>query len=244
LYEGIGADTSAGYNNNSTTTNNKNSTRSDQILDEITRLLIVAADVPDGDDDDPVPEAFHIFGVLCEYGHIGWDQLILYGMNTQYSRFKSILLSHPKSHYALAVDLYHRAVELDYAESMYHLGLMYAYGRGVQLNYGKAVEYFRQAALEHYHAASMRYLALFAFKGYGAPEDEIDFDMAQYFFRQCIAWSNYSAISLKGDGHNEENWIRQICTTELEEATKWFNKSQQLRIELQKNWSIVAGNMI
>ena len=144
-------------------------TRLDNKFDEIARLLIFATNVSE-EDDDPIPEALHLLGIMYEYRLIGMDAFILNGIKKDASQLKSLFLQ-DKSNYALAKELYSRATELDYVESMYHyhLGLMDAYGRGVQRNSAKAVDLFRRAALEHHHAASMRYLGILSLNGYGVP---------------------------------------------------------------------------
>jgi len=233
-----------GYNNETVKSGNSTHNQAKNMT-EITRLLLFVTDT-DSElvDEDPIPEAFHLLGMMCEYGLVRWEHLISYrGKSHPKSRlFKSMMSFYPKSHYEIAAELYHHAVELDYAESMYHLGLMYAYGRGVQLNYAKAVDFFRRAALEYYHAPSMRYLGIFAFKGYGTPKNEIDFVMAEYWFRHCIEWSENSASSFTWDDKNiAENWMNQLCTKELEEVTSLFQKTLYIH---SKNWSIETGHTI
>ena len=235
-YEDIDASTKSIPGRNHTAMMDQD-TRLDNKFDEIARLLIFATNVSE-EDDDPIPEAIHLLGIMYEYRLIGMDAFILNGIKKDVSQLKSLFLQ-DKSNYALAKGLYSRAIELDYVESMYHyhLGLMYAYGRGVQRNSAKAVDLFRRAALEHYHAASMRYLGLFSLNGYGVPQDEIDFEMAKYWFRQYIEWSNdHSAIPNAGaSGNNSENWIKQLCISELQETSDLSHKAEQFKNKLRTN---------
>ena len=237
---GIGSSTNLNYvKNNSSSQYVKN-------FEEITQLLIFAADVRDTHE-DPCPEALHLLGMMHEYGLVGWGPFKFSGREEDGDDDDSplkVMMMHSKNPYATAVALYNRAIELGYPESMYHLGLMYAYGRGVQMSYARAADLFRRAALEHYHAASMRYLAIFAFKGYGDPQEEIDFDIAQYWFRQCIEWSDPSSMGLDGNSNSSSNWIHQTCLMELKETTELFQKIQQFQRELRKNLTSEVGVLL
>jgi hypothetical protein len=218
-YEDIGVDSLSMKDVIGTRLSNKD-TRS-KILDESARLMMFATNVTNMDE-DPIPDALHYLGIMHEYGLISVDDFMFgdQGRNENKNQLK------------LAADLYNRAVQLGYAESMYHLALMYTYGRGVPINYAKAADLLRQAALDHYHSASMRYLALMAIKGYLSEQNEIDYDMAQYWFRQCIKWSE---VSSSGNQPETLRSVGQVCTVELKELTDLLIKANRYQIDLLRN---------
>jgi TPR repeat protein len=57
-----------------------------------------------------------------------------------------------------AARYYHAATEQRYPEAMYHLALMYAYGRGEAQDFTRARHLLDLAAREHDHAPSMYYI--------------------------------------------------------------------------------------
>ena len=80
--------------------------------------------------------------------------------------------------FTAAAHHYRLAAEKDDPEAMYHLGLMYAYGRGVIQNFASAMVLFkRSAALQH--AAAQLFLGKMFVHGHGVP---IDYDVALTWF--------------------------------------------------------------
>lgn len=61
---------------------------------------------------------------------------------------------------------YQQAADQKYLESMYNLGLMYAYGRGQPQDFRRAKSLF-EAAARYNHAPSVYYMGLFKYHGYG-----------------------------------------------------------------------------
>lgn len=113
-----------------------------------------------------------------------------------------------------AADLYRRAANLGSTESLYNLGLMYTYGRGVPLNYSKAKNLFQEAIVKK-HAPSMRYLALLAVNGWGQLEDVANPNEAIYWLDQCIQIGNEQ--------------IEELCQSELEEVEGYVNAAESFR---------------
>ena len=78
---------------------------------------------------------------------------------------------------------YEQAAKLNYPESIYNLGLMYAYGRqGIEIDIIKAMELFKTAAIVYFHAPSMRYLGLLALHFGEIINDD---GSAMYWFDKC-----------------------------------------------------------
>ena len=82
--------------------------------------------------------------------------------------------------FASAQQHYQIAVNLQHAEAMYNLALMYAYGRGVGQDYHRAAELFDTAAQQHGHPASMYYLGMMHTHGQGV---QLDYNLALRFFK-------------------------------------------------------------
>ena len=180
--------------------------------DEVARLFAKAAG-------DIVPEAFHQIGVLFEYGLIQTDLI----SSITSKDIEQLHQNHP-SRYTRAITYYEEAARLNFTESAYHLGLMYAYGRGVSKSYPMATNYFRCGA-SHGHAQSLRHLAIFAFNGYGQPHDISDPGLAIFWFKECIRVS-----------HGE---MKMLCETELNEiqfsmeTSKGFKDMVRTKLALQ-----------
>ncbi len=164
-------------------TNDKNS-----IGDKKKRNFIEAFKLFKKAGDSDIPEALHQIAIMYEYG--------LTNSN------KGQIMD-PKERFDHAVKYYREASDLGYVESFYHLGLMYAYGRGVTLNYTKAADYFRQGIMNK-HGPSMRYLGIFAMKGYDQAEGP-NLKLAMYWFDQCIMHSKYVSQ------------VKILCESELKE---------------------------
>ncbi len=160
-----------------------------------------------------IPEAIHNLAILYEYNLIPSSHNFLYEEekedNTNKGRYSS-----PKHtvnyHYTMAATLYSRAGEvMGHVDSLYHLGLMYAHGRGVPLNYAKAIDLFRRAIMATSspsstdmknmqvgdytrtrgpHAPSMRFLGLMAMRGYGQPNDTPNPREAIRWFGLCVKY--------------------------------------------------------
>mmetsp|Transcript_4772 Transcript_4772/g.10664 ORF Transcript_4772/g.10664 Transcript_4772/m.10664 type:complete len:100 (-) Transcript_4772:1122-1421(-) len=79
---------------------------------------------------------------------------------------------------------------------MYHLALMYAFGRGPMQDFYKAQSLF-QRVIEYNpdHAPSLRYLGLFQAKGYGS--NAPDYDAAIVYYKACAkaAGDKYPEVS-------------------------------------------------
>jgi TPR repeat protein len=118
-----------------------------------------------------VPEAMHLLAVLYEYDYPATQRLEEAGSRDIETRI---------SGKERAAQLYEMASLMNYAESMYHLGLMRMYGRGIKKNSVMAGEYFRRAATSHNHAPAMRQLAVLTAVG-------ISSDLEQDYV-QALGW--------------------------------------------------------
>lgn len=145
---------------------------------------------------EEIPEAAHQLAIMHEYG-------LAEGEGTT------------------AAELYEKASHGGFVESMYHLALMHAYGRGVPQDYVVATELFRRAASDRQrpHAGSMRYLAIIYANGYSShPAKVPDYDAALEWYKMCLA----------SEGFPE---IREMCVTEHEALAGVINNA---RAKLQK----------
>ena len=167
-----------------------------------------------------IPDAIHQIGVMFEYGLIAdenteqsiGNRVIQEDMIQSVQRF-------PPS-YKRAAEYYGRAAKLNFIESTYHLGLMYAFGRGVPKNYPVATDYFRQGASRN-HAPSMRYLAIFAFNGHDQKSNESDPILAMFWFGECVRAS-------RGD-------IKRQCEVELNEIKLTIETSRIFKERMLRN---------
>jgi TPR repeat protein len=97
--------------------------------------------------------------------------------------------------FAKAAELYESAAQQGYVESIYHLALMYAYGRGFTQDYERAAELFRLAAHQpHSHPPSTRYLAIILANGYTHPNGTPDFDAALQLYEKCSSQSRFPDV--------------------------------------------------
>lgn len=128
---------------------------------------------------DAIPEASHQLAVMYEYGLINDDD----AKDTP---------STPN--YAKSAKLYERSA---LPESVYHLALMHAYGRGFPQDYKKASELFRQAATNQHkpHAPSMRYLAIIFANGYSHASGIPDYEAAQFWYESCSREVEFADVS-------------------------------------------------
>jgi len=129
---------------------------------------------------DEIVEAQHSLAVMHEYGLLG-------EADTESS----------------AEFLHEEAARRGSIASMYHLALMYAFGRGPTQDFYKAQSLF-QRVIEHNpdHAPSLRFLGLFQAKGYGSIAP--DYDAAIVYYEDCA----------KAAGDEEYPEIGSICVDE------------------------------
>ena len=137
-------------------------------LDEAASLFAMAVDVVD---------AQHSLAVMHEYGLLGEA-----GGDTESSA-------------DLAKILHEEAARRGSVDSLYHLALLYTFGRPAQ-DFHKAQLLF-QRVIDHKpdHAPSLRYLGLFQAKGYGS--DAPDYDAAIAYYEACAkaAGDEYPEVS-------------------------------------------------
>lgn len=132
-----------------------------------------------------VHQAKHHLAIMFEYGLIPYDFSQHCSVQQKNStQVRDMLLPN----YKRAADLYQSAAREGSVESLYNLGLMHSYGRGVPINYSKAADLFRRAALSK-HSPSMRYLGLFAMRGLGRTDEMPDFKEAIFWFQKCAEYA-------------------------------------------------------
>jgi TPR repeat protein len=151
-----------------------------------------------------VPDAMHQIAVMYEYNLIGKT-------------------SDKHENLRKAMKMYINASNMGYVESLYNIGLMYAYGRGIALSHISAAEYFRQAAMKK-HSPSMRYLAIFAMNGYDQFDLAPNLDLAIFWFKKCLQ----HAINIPD--------VENLCQSELSEL-KLIDKTvrnHQSKVYLEK----------
>ncbi len=105
-----------------------------------------------------------------------------------------------------AVHHYEKAIELQHAESMYNLALMYAYGRGVAQDYMKAAQLFDTAAQQHKHPAAFYFLGLMHTHGHGV---ELDYHQALRNFKLAALSSHPVAQDAKAHASELQALISQ-----------------------------------
>jgi hypothetical protein len=98
-----------------------------------------------------------------------------------------------------AAHQYRAAAKLQHAESMYNLGLMYAYARGVEHSYEKAAALFDSAANKHAHPAALYFLGLMHTHGHGV---KLDYRMALKYFK--LAALTVHPVALDAKKHVQE----------------------------------------
>jgi TPR repeat protein len=186
-------------------------------FDEAAKLFEKAAE-------ESIPEANHQIAIMFEYGLIADEndeQQSIESMMIREDAVQSIQRFPPN--YKRAAEYYERAAKMNFIESAYHLGLMYAFGRGVPKNYPVATDYFRQGASRS-HAPSMRYLAIFAFNGYDQPDSVSHPKLAMFWFRECIRAS-------RGD-------VKRQCESELNEIEVAIESSNVFKETMMKNLTL------
>ena len=148
-----------------------------------------------------IHEAIHHLALMFEYGLIPSDFPKIHDHHNPRER-----KANPSGFYApnfeRAVELYRTAAKLGSIESVYNLGLMYAFGRGLPIDYVRAKDLFRQGSMLK-HAPSMRYLGLLAREGWGQLGDLPNPAEAIHWLRQCS--------ELKDDR------VQELCDQELKE---------------------------
>jgi len=122
---------------------------------------------------DEIPQAAHQLAIMYEYGLVQDDS----AGTTQH-----------KSNLLKAAALYGTASRKGFVESMYHLALMYIYGRGVPQDYVLATELLQRAASnsQRMHAPSMQYLAVIYANGFSNPAGIADYDEALRWYELCV----------------------------------------------------------
>lgn len=132
-----------------------------------------------------VHEAKHHLAIMFEYGLIPYDfSEHCSAQQKKSTQVRDMLFPN----YKRAADLYQSAAREGSVESLYNLGLMHSYGRGVPINYSKAADLFRRAALSN-HSPSMQYLGLFAMRGLGQTDEMPDFKEAIFWFQKCAEYA-------------------------------------------------------
>lgn len=181
---------------------------------EATRLLTLAAK-------SDVKEAIHHLALLYEY------DIIPYNIQDGPMSKQRNLEKHNQHDHNMkkAADLYKQGSDLGSAESAYNLGLMFAYGRGLQQNFIAATDMFRKAAVIHNHAPSMRYLGILAVSTYGLEEESSpDYKKGLFWFSKCAAL-------------HEEN-ISNLCwndKNQLETMFQYANEEKARKIEILRS---------
>ncbi len=108
---------------------------------------------------------------------------------------------------AKALDLYHKAAELNYAEAQLLLGIIYDQGIGVTQDYAQALSWYRRAAEQGYAKAQFNLGAMYD-EGLGVPQD---FTQAANWYRAAAeqgyanAQFNLGAMYLNGEGVAPDN---------------------------------------
>ena len=123
-------------------------------------------------------DAFHWLGVMAEYG---------LGLDGAKPDFKEALES-----YKVAASKGHDA-------AAFHLGLLYAYGRGCNQDLPRAVLIFQDGA-RNKHAGSMYYLGQMTLYGQGVP---VDYDVARYWFQRAETANDPAFSDLAAEARRE-----------------------------------------
>mmetsp|Transcript_7845 Transcript_7845/g.14785 ORF Transcript_7845/g.14785 Transcript_7845/m.14785 type:complete len:439 (-) Transcript_7845:727-2043(-) len=152
-----------------------------------------------------VYQAKHHLAVMFEYGLIPYD--FWKGENDAKDNSTNDNVFVPN--YRKANELYRIAALEGSIESLYNLGLMYSYGRGVPVNYSRAVDLFRRAASSQ-HSPSMSYLGLFAMQGLGQPNDMPNFKEAVFWFSKCAQYA--------------PPYVKELCDYELNNIRQSIQK--------------------
>ena len=165
-----------------------------------------------------IPEAAHLLAVMHEYGLIPQEQ-----NESQ----KSLQPSSSAWNFLRAAELYQQNSKRGFVESTFHLGLMYAYGRGLPQDYMRAAELFKRAATNHQqpHAPSMRYLAII--HANGSIKGIKNFDAALHFYQLCVTKSS------------DLPEVQQLCISEQKALSEAINdmraKGRTIREEMIAN---------
>jgi TPR repeat protein len=154
-----------------------------------------------------IPAAAHQLGIMYEYGLVDAE------INPNFQTSPST------PNFAKAAEFYEIASQQGHVESIHHLGLMYAYGRGFTQDFVKAAQLFRQAAnhqLQPY-PPSMRYLAIILVNGYAHPPDV---DTALSLYDRCSEQTHFKDI-------------QKLCKKEREDLINLIDV-MRLRVEEQR----------
>jgi Sel1 repeat. len=157
-----------------------------------------------------VHQAKHHLAVMFEYGLLPYD---FWKGNTTVTNDNSTHQNTFSPNFIKANELYRSAALEGSIESLYNLGLMYTYGRGVPVNYSRAVDLFRRAASSQ-HSPSMRYLGFFATQGWGQSNEIPDFKEAIFWFSKCAQYAPpYVKELCEYDLNNIRQSMEEIETT-------------------------------
>lgn len=159
-----------------------------------------------------VHEAMHYLALMFEYGLVPDT----FGSNQKSKNQQNIM-----TRFERAAALYRAAARLGSTESLYNLGLMHTYGRGLPLSYAKAKILFEQA-IKQEHSSSMRYMARLAVNGWGQNEEIPNLEEAIHWLEQCIQ-----------HGHDEK--VEQLCRKELEEVEGYVNAAESFHAMTMEN---------
>jgi TPR repeat protein len=163
-----------------------------------------------------VHQAKHQLAVMFEYGLIPYN----FWEDTIYSKDNLTNQDAFVPNYKKASELYRSAALEGSIESLYNLGLMYSYGRGLPVNYSRAKDLFRRAA-SSMHSPSMRYLGFFAMQGWGQPNEIPDFKEAVFWFSKCAQYA--------------PPYVKKLCDYELKNIRESMEK-------IEKNYySVLQG---
>lgn len=175
-----------------------------------------------------IHEATHHLALMFEYGLVPDSfSLIVEEVeessgdeNSMRHRFHASESKIALTRFEKAAELYRKAAHMGNTESLYNLGLMYTYGRGLPLNYVKAKNFFQQAIVKK-HSPSMRYLAIMAMNGWGQIDDVPNPKEAIYWLQQCISVRN--------------ELVKKMCQRELHELKSRMDDAEAYRMSTIRN---------
>ncbi|GMH86595.1 hypothetical protein TrVE_jg7374 [Triparma verrucosa] len=153
-------------------------------------------------------EAIKHLGIMYEYGLIPSEDM----EGDEWDGYSS---PH-KPDYAKAREMYSSAWESGLDDAGYFLGLMWAYGRGVEQDFTRALEMFRQLAMKG-HGQGQRYLAIFLVNGHGCP---VDYERGRQWFKACERSGDYR--------------VEELCRVEGEQIEELLEKAREKEQELQE----------
>ncbi|MCX6900407.1 MAG: tetratricopeptide repeat-containing serine protease family protein [Verrucomicrobia bacterium] len=120
---------------------------------------------------------------------------------------------------AEGVKWYGKAVEQNYADAQYFLGLSYLCGLGVAKDEVKAAACLRKAA-EQNHTAAQYYIGLCYANGYGVAKDQVQ---AAKWYRKAAEQNDPKAQSELGSRYSRGDGV----TKDKAEGVKWYRKAAE-----------------